>query len=115
MPDRAAKVKVEVRADMLYHDGHGYPKGATLEVSAEDAKTLMGLGEAGSPGGLAAERKAREDAEASRPRCSNCARPLRDGMGDPCPGCARALAEPLADPHDPDLDVQMFLSPGAWT
>jgi hypothetical protein len=115
MPAKAAKVKVEVRADMLYHDGHGYPKGAILEVSAEDAKTLMGRGEAGRPGGLAAERKSQEDAEASRPRCSNCGRLLRDGMGDPCPGCARALAEPLADPLDPDLALQSFLSPGAWT
>jgi hypothetical protein len=93
-------VEVEVRVGVLYHDGKAYPQGAVLEVPAEDARILKARGEAGKPGGLAAERKAQEAEEASRPRCLNCGRILRADMGDPCPLCARALQEPLADLED---------------
>jgi hypothetical protein len=106
---QAGKAKVEVRIAALYHEGRSYPKGSVLEVTAEDARTLMASGEVGKPGGLAAERKAAEDEEASRPRCSRCRRILRAGMGDPCQGCRRALSEPLADPYDPEFSAEAWL------
>jgi hypothetical protein len=98
--EQPAKVAVEVRVGALYHEGKGYPKGAVFEVTAAEARVLKARGEAGDPGGLAAEKKAEEDEEASRPRCSNCKRILRTGMGDRCPLCLRSLAEPLADLAD---------------
>jgi hypothetical protein len=122
---------------VLYHEGKGYPKGAVIEVDAEDAQVLMGRGEAGKPGGLAAEKKAQEQAEASRPRCDRCRRLLMPGRfvipagvtlervpGEKkvilkgrgtilCPRCVVALADPPADPYDPDLPVQSFYA-GAY-